>query len=314
MFLARGDLVAAEAEEREAIAANDAWGIELGRSYPAAYLANALLERNDPDGAEDAIARAGFGELIPDNAHALYLFAARSRLRAHRGELEQAFEDMLESGSRYERTEPRLFPWRSNATLVALRLGRRDEARELAAAELELARSWGAPRPLARALRAAGLVHGGDAGLELLREAAATIHGSGARPEEAKALVELRAALRRSNRRIDARDELRRGVELALGCGATALAKHGNNELAATGARQRKLLVSGVDALTASERRVAEAATTGMTNKEIAQALFITVKTVELHLSSVYRKLDIAARTELARVLAAAREPATAAS
>ena len=117
---------------------------------------------------------------------------------------------------------------------------------------------------------------------------------------------ELGAALRRGNHRSEARDLLREGVELAHRAGAPALVARGNEELAATGARPRKLVVSGLESLTASERRVAELAAQDHSNKEIAQALFVTVKTVEVHLSSAYRKLQLNSRRELAAALAAA--------
>ncbi len=122
--------------------------------------------------------------------------------------------------------------------------------------------------------------------------------------EHAKALVELGAALRRANKRSEARELLRLGVGMAHRSAATALAERGNEELAATGARPRKLLQTGPESLTASERRVARLAADEMTNKEIAQALFVTVKTVEVHLSSAYRKLDVSSRRQLAIALA----------
>jgi DNA-binding CsgD family transcriptional regulator len=131
------------------------------------------------------------------------------------------------------------------------------------------------------------------------------LEGSQARLEYAKALVELGAALRRGNKRSDSREYLRRGLELAHTLGATALEERAQTELAATGARPRRLMLSGLDSLTPSERRVAEMAADNMTNKDIAQALFVTPKTVEVHLSSVYRKLEIASRAQLPSVLGA---------
>jgi DNA-binding NarL/FixJ family response regulator len=85
------------------------------------------------------------------------------------------------------------------------------------------------------------------------------------------------------------------------------LAQHAETELLATGARPRRIALSGVDSLTPSERRVARMAADGLTNREIAQELFVTQKTVEVHLSSAYRKLEIGSRTQLASKLA---EPA----
>jgi DNA-binding CsgD family transcriptional regulator len=125
------------------------------------------------------------------------------------------------------------------------------------------------------------------------------------RLEYAKALVELGGALRRANKRSEAREQLRLGLELAHKLGATGLEDRAQTELAATGARPRRLMLSGLESLTPSERRVAEMAAENMTNKDIAQALFVTPKTVEVHLSSVYRKLEISSRAQLPDALGA---------
>jgi DNA-binding NarL/FixJ family response regulator len=149
-----------------------------------------------------------------------------------------------------------------------------------------------------------GLVEGGAAGMGLLREAVAVLAGSEARLEHARALVDLGAALRRANHRTEARERLREGVDLARRLGAFGLAERANEEIAATGARPRKVIRTGLDALTASERRVGQLAADGMSNKEIAQALFVTIKTVEVHLSHAYRKLGISSRAQLGKALA----------
>ena len=152
-------------------------------------------------------------------------------------------------------------------------------------------------------MRALGLVQGGRAGQQLLTDAVATLADSPARLEHARALIDLGAALRRGNNRSNARALLRDGIDLAQRCGASALIARANDELAATGAHRRTVVLSGLDALTASERRVAHMAAQGLTNKEIAQALFVTVKTVEVHLSRVYRKLDVSSRRDLSVTL-----------
>jgi len=83
---------------------------------------------------------------------------------------------------------------------------------------------------------------------------------------------------------------------------ARALAdRSGADELIATGARPRRLDRTGIDALTRSERRVARLPASGATNAEIAQTLFVTLRTVDTHLTSTYRKLDVATRIQLAR-------------
>ena len=169
--------------------------------------------------------------------------------------------------------------------------------------ELEQARSWGSPVPIGVALRVLGLAEGGERGIELLEESVETLGPTPARLERARSLVELGAALRRSNRRADARVHLQDGLELAHLCGATVLEAQARDELAATGARPRRVIQTGVETLTASERRVAQMAAQELSNKEIAQTLFVTVKTVELHLSNVYRKLRIGSRRELGAAL-----------
>jgi DNA-binding NarL/FixJ family response regulator len=147
-------------------------------------------------------------------------------------------------------------------------------------------------------------VTGGPAGLAMLEEAVEILETTPARLEHARALVRYGGALRRSKRRIEARERLREGVELAHRLGALALIAQANDELAAAGARPRRVVQTGLETLTASERRVAQLAADDMSNKDIAQALFVTVKTVEVHLSSVYRKLEISSRRQLASALA----------
>ena len=169
--------------------------------------------------------------------------------------------------------------------------------------DLQLARRWGAPGALGSALRARGLVLGDQRGEESLRDAAAVLGGSICKLEHARALVELGATLRRTGHRREARDPLRSGLEQARICGAAPLATRAEEELRATGASPRDVIRAGVDVLTASERRVAQLAAGGMTNKQIAQTLFVTVKTVETHLHRAYQKLDVSSRAQLALAL-----------
>jgi DNA-binding CsgD family transcriptional regulator/tetratricopeptide (TPR) repeat protein len=307
-FVLRGDLAEAEAEGREAFAASEAWGTTARASvYLAAILAEALMEQGKLDEAAAALDRSGLGESLPDDARLLFVPNIRARLRMLNGDLAGGLEDMLDVGRHSEALggrNPAFMAWRSQAALALLQLGEQDEARRLAAEELELARTWGAPRALGAALRAAGLAEGGARGLALLEEAVEALTNSPAKLEHAKARTDLGAALRRANRRSVAREQLRRAVELATICGATPLAARAETELRATGARSRRIALSGVESLTPSERRVAHMAAEGPTNREIAQALFVTPKTVEIHLSSVYRKLGISSRSQLPAALA----------
>jgi DNA-binding CsgD family transcriptional regulator len=196
--------------------------------------------------------------------------------------------------------------WRSTAALALLALGQPDHARALAAEELELARERGIVRVVVRDLRVLAFAAQGRRRLDLLTEAV-NAAGTSARLEHIHALVDLGAAIRRANQRTAARVPLRKGLEVALSGGATALAARAHDELAATGARARRAMLSGAEALTPSERRVADLAAGGLTTRQIAETLFVTPKTVEFHLRHVYRKLDIASsREELARALAPA--------
>jgi DNA-binding NarL/FixJ family response regulator len=139
---------------------------------------------------------------------------------------------------------------------------------------------------------------------ERLRESVAALEGSTARLEHAKALAALGSALRLARRPTEAREPLRRALELAAACGAQGLADHVRSELHAAGSRPRRDALSGVESLTPSERRVVDLATAGHTNRDIAQELYVTPKTVEVHLSNAYRKLGISSRRELERALA----------
>ena len=304
----RGDLGEAEADAREALAGAADWAASARfAGHASAFLADALMEQGRLDEAAAVLGRPGLDASLPETVRLLYLRDSRARFRILRGDLAGGLAELLEAGRQFDSVgsvNPAFSPWRSPAALVLRQLGDQDQARRLAREELELARAWGAPRALGAALRAAGLVEGGDPGLALLGEAVEVLSDSPAKLEHAKARTELGAALRRAGHRVQAREQLRRAVELATICGAAPLAARAETELLATGARPRRIAVYGVESLTPSERRVAEMAAQGPSNREIAQALFITQRTVEVHLTSVYRKLDISSRSQLPAALA----------
>ncbi|MBV8997770.1 MAG: AAA family ATPase [Solirubrobacterales bacterium] len=192
---------------------------------------------------------------------------------------------------------------RSGAAMALLRLGERERARELAGAELADVVAFGAPRAIGVAARVAGLAAGGAEGIERLRESVDALRRSPASLELAHSLTELGAALRRAGRRAAAREPLAEALELAARCGARPLASRAREELTATGARPRREWRTGVEALTPSELRIVRLAVEGRTNREIAHELYITLKTVEGHLSRAYTKLGITGRRELPDVL-----------
>jgi DNA-binding CsgD family transcriptional regulator len=202
-----------------------------------------------------------------------------------------------------------LFPWANDARValvpVLCAAGEVGAARDMADAAYAAATFADSRRRIGGALRIRGLVAGGKQGLDLLRQAADTLASSPAMLWRAEAYVDLGAALRRAGQAISARPILREGMELAHRCGATPLADRAEKELRAAGGRPRRRAGLGADALTVSERRVAELAAGGASNKEIAQSLFVTLRTVELHLSNAYGKLQIRSRHELAAALKA---------
>jgi DNA-binding CsgD family transcriptional regulator len=201
---------------------------------------------------------------------------------------------------------PAVLPWRSAAALSLAELGRRGEARELAAEEARRAESFGAPRAIGIARRAQALVGPRSERPEQLEAALAVLAPAQAGLEQARVLVDLGATLRSAGQRSAAREPLLEALTLAVRGGARALERRARAELAAIGVRPRTAGRSGVDALTPSERRVAELAAAGGTNPEIAQTLFVTEKTVETHLGRAFRKLDISSRRQLPDVLAGA--------
>jgi DNA-binding CsgD family transcriptional regulator len=118
--------------------------------------------------------------------------------------------------------------------------------------------------------------------------------------ELAYALIDLGAALRRDGERTNARPLLSRAYELAEAAGAGRAADAARTELRSAGGRVIVAGGGGIASLTPSERRVADLAADGRTNREIAQQLFLSPKTVETHLGNVFRKLDISSRQRLA--------------
>jgi DNA-binding CsgD family transcriptional regulator len=198
---------------------------------------------------------------------------------------------------------PAFCTWRADAAPLLAALDRHEEATTLAREEVERCRDFGAASPLGAGLRTLGAIAPGDEGIALLHEAVQVLEGSAARLEHALGLLELGAALRRSGRRSAAREPLREALELASRCGADAVAARAHDELVAAGARPRRDPIDSRTNLTASELRVARMAADGMTNRQIAQALFLTENTIRTHLKSVFRKLDISSRSQLARAL-----------
>jgi DNA-binding CsgD family transcriptional regulator len=300
----RGDLAAAEDDARRAVELTREHRIGFGLAVNLRWLLDALVEIGELDAAEAELNSSGLDGGLPEYWWFAPLRLGRARLRIARGLIEDGIRDLREMLRLDPATRPASDPVASTLALALHGLDREpEEVTRLLEWELEAAREWGTPRAIGVALRAQGLVEGGERGIELLRESADVLAGSPARLEHARALTDLGATLRRAKRRRDSRECLKGAMELGHRCGATEIEERAREELAATGARPRRVMLTGVESLTPSELRVARMAAEGMENREIAQTLFVSVKTVETHLGHVYRKLDISSRKELPATL-----------
>jgi DNA-binding CsgD family transcriptional regulator len=303
--LRAGDVTAAETDAEMVVD-------ELAEADPMAYAValawwlEALVERGDVDAARAALDRSGLTGPLPELGTIFYLLLARASVLRAEGDIEGALREYEEVGRRTALAHcpsPAACDWRTRAALAHIQLGQRDRALALADEEVTLARQAASPRALAIALRGRALCAEDPVELlALLDEAAAVAAHSGARLEHARIQVD-RGAAAHAVAREDARPLLEEGMDLAHRCGADALVERALEALRATGARPRRPRVSGVAALTPQERRITTLAAAGNSNREIAEALFLTRRTVETHLSNAYRKLGITTREELPRAL-----------
>jgi DNA-binding CsgD family transcriptional regulator/tetratricopeptide (TPR) repeat protein len=306
-YFLQGDVGKAEAEAR--ISSEIALAEGLARPLEpiavvgaAAILINALVARGNLEEAERCV------EGLPDPLPALseLLLPARAELRLAQGRTAEAIADLRQTGAILgEEFHKPIQNWRARLAVTLAGTGARDEARALAAAELEQARCWQAPLAIGAALTASGVVEGGSDGAEMLEQAVSVLEQTEARLHRALALIELGALMRRSGSRAAAREPLRAGMDLATRCGATAHADRAHGELVAAGARPRRdrRFLTGPESLTPGELRVATLAAQGMTDRAIAQRLYVTQAAVQFHLRNTFRKLEIGARGELTAAL-----------
>lgn len=287
---------------------------ELGPSFTAWWivignLAQALVARGQQAAAHELLDDNGLLDGAPSE---IMLLPAPRVVRAEvllaAGAVENGVEELLAARAWLREVEaPSPGAWWFPARLVEglLRLGRDDEALAVAQEWVAEATSFGSPALQGIAMRSLGIC---ERSLPRLEAAAESLECSGARFEHALALLEIGAARRRNNRRADAREPLRRALDLATACSAGGLAERAREELVAAGGRPRRAALSGVESLTASELRVAGLAADGLSNPQIAAALYVTRKTVEKHLSNAFDKLGVAARTELPAALRRPRD------
>ena len=306
----RGRLLIAEAEARSAVNAALDMGWLAAFPLPLTYLLPVLIERGELAEADRLLAANGLDGPLPQGQAFTELLDARGELRLAQGHSDQGIADVEEFGRRLVREgDPRAnmrVRWAKSIVPALVRANRDQEARVIAAEALGIALTFGQPRFIAAARRAQALAHAQGPDLKGLQAAAATFERIDAPLELAQALVDIGVTLRRRRQPAAARDPLRRALDLAQTSGARPLAEVAAQQLRAAGARPRRDRITGRDALTASEHRIAQLAIEGMGNRQIAQALFITRKTVESHLEHVFRKLDIHSRAELKQAMTGA--------
>jgi DNA-binding CsgD family transcriptional regulator/tetratricopeptide (TPR) repeat protein len=267
----------------------------------AAILASALHERGRPEDAAQIVADA-LGSTPADEPHGLLLLEAGARAWLELGNLGEALRLVAEAETLAQAlgvVNPALVAWQPTAALAYHAVGQTRRAAALADEALEAAERFGLPRAIALALRTKAEIEGPPADVQYLQAALEATEDSGAELERAKVLLAYGTALHRDDQDHLARGPLRDGIGLADRLGARRLARQGLETLRAAGGRPRRLRMAGPEALTPAERQVVDLATDGATNREIAEALVITRKTVEWHLKKAYVKLDIKSRDEL---------------
>jgi DNA-binding CsgD family transcriptional regulator len=311
--LRQGDLPAAERHARTALSRIPlrGWGVVVGAPLSTLVLASTAMGRAER--AAEALRQPVPDAMLHTRFQLQYGYArGQHRLRA--GRLHAALGDFLACGERageWGLDVPTLVPWRSGAATAYLRLGERAKARQLAERQLELTREGSRSRGMTLRVLAATRVQRHRT--VLLREAVDVLQGAGDRLELAGALADLYRAHRATGESRGADALVRHALRLAKECRAEPLQQallrtEADEEPEppraeagpVTGLSLPGLGVTGLGELSKAERRVIALAAVGHTNREIAGKLFITVSTVEQHLTRAYRKLNVTNRADLA--------------
>jgi DNA-binding CsgD family transcriptional regulator/tetratricopeptide (TPR) repeat protein len=310
LHLYRGQLELATLDAEQSLSAyRDGWAES---SWSAPTLARAHLERGDLDAAAEAIRVGERGD--PQRVEYVLLLEVRAALALARGDAERALADATAAIAQVRQgfglIPMRGFDSRRLAALAAHRLGRAEEAGAFVDDLLDQLRQVDAPRQHGATLACAGVLAGGNRGLALLHEAVATLERSQSCLVALHARMELGVAQRRAGEAEPARESLSGVLERAEEIGAAPMVDRARSELWALGLRPRRAARTGIGSLTPSEQRIAELAAKGLTTPQIAHELYVTRKTVESHLSHIYRKLEIRGRAELPRDLPGADDDA----
>lgn len=307
----RGQLRVAEAEGRWAVELAAEMGWLAAYPMPLTLLVGVLTDLGGLDEADELLETHGLSGSLPAGQAFDELLHARGVLRLGQGSTDRGIADLEELRDRLTSDGDRRANMRAllakSLVPALVKLDRIPEARRIAAEALEVTSAFGQARFIAAAVRASALAQADGPDVDGLRHAGNIYERITAPVDLAQTLLELGAALRRRRQRTAAREPLRRALDLARAAEAHPLADRAEHELRASGGRPRRDRITGRDALTASETRVAQLALEGLTNRQIAESLFITRRTVESHLERIFRKLGIHSRSELEPALDCAK-------
>jgi DNA-binding CsgD family transcriptional regulator len=295
----------ADAEAAMAITRDRDW------AAPRIAFASVLLDRGEHARGEAVLDEIREPDFVWEHPGVLLV---RAQARSMRGDPDGALSSLLRCGRGLAEAgirSPMLVQWWLLATTILADQGRHAEARPLVEEQAELLTRWGTPEAVGLGQLVMGIA---TRGLDLMVAAVERLTDSPARISQLRAEIRVGATMLRAGDDAGARKYLRRAVDLATVCGHRTLRASAAGLLTAAGGRLRRQSVGSAGPLTAAERRVAEPAAAGATNREISQELFISVRTVETHLSNVYRKLGVSSRGEITRALReiVTSEPATA--
>lgn len=301
-----GRLEQAEAHGRSAQRVAETSGMWLPRLATAAYLARVLLDRDQLAEAEAMLCAVEREEHVGTTVYDTVAYS----LMLLRAEQERWAEVVALGAGVASRAGGARNPgvaWRLPMALALARQGDAAAAHDLLEEHRSAVRRWGLPRAEGLLLHTEGLVLGGPEGVGCLERAVRVLDAAGERLEQARSMVALGALLRSDGQRSAAREVLVQALDLADRCSALRLVAAAEEEIRACGGSVRRRRTSGVESLTPSELRVARMAAGGLSNIQIAQALFVTRKTVESQLTAVYRKLGVTSRDHLGPAVERAR-------
>jgi len=291
------------------------WAQELNQAgligYGLSLMARIEAARGDRKGCEAHLERARVGiERRGVGCQAIYNAAALGLCALTYGEPAAAIEHLESAWAAAQAAglgNPDIVPFAGDLAEALARSKAVDRAEQVVAWLQERADATGLAYPRAAAARAKGILAGDAGAAEAWFTRANSVHQERPMPfEQARTLLCQGEALRRARRPAAARLPLRQALTLFSGLGARPWATRATSELAATGAQigaRNNISKPVLDTLSPQELQVARAIGRGLNNSEAAAALFISRKTVEAHLTRVYRKLGIRSRTELTRLL-----------